>query len=230
MPRVRRGGGRAGGGRGRGRRSAKSKQKAEESTDAASPSTLDFLSDFGTAAATEKSPGEPVPNDKPKSTATSTSDENDNTPTDNEGVSVPLSLPAALNLILGADGAQLQLDESFIEYLSGSCEELLSRSYAPSIAEDDDVDDATWIKRKNLERETSLNELLFSMIPACGFSGTEAECLAYSRKLISLTQTKEQAESASRRKRTNQKPRTIADMKKFQVHQLYGSLKVFVSE
>jgi hypothetical protein len=35
-----------------------------------------------------------------------------------------MSIPEALLRVLGPKGAGLQLDESFVEYLTGSCEEV----------------------------------------------------------------------------------------------------------
>lgn len=231
MPRVRRGGGRAGGrGAGRGKRGA---AKAAESAPAPAPAAsagggLDFLSGFSSPTdAPSADPG--IPASAAVSAGCDSEGASSNTTEPaaaaaakaESELSLPLSIPDALRYVLGKSGAQLELDDSFVEYLSGSCEELLRTSYAPETdldeAEHEDEDDETWLKRRNEARAASLNELLFSMIPACGFAGSEEECLQFSLRIIALTRTKEQEASGMRRQQSRKKPVTIASMEKFQV-------------
>ena len=244
MPRVRRGGGRAGGrgaATGRGRRGAANKSAASAPAPAASAGGggLDFLSGFSSptdalpsdsigiasegvaALGNEGASGLPAAASTAANTTPTTTNNTATTAGAGSELSLPLSIPDALRYVLGKTGAKLELDDSFVEYLSGSCEELLRASYAPESdldeAEHEDEDEETWLKRRNEARAASLNELLYSMIPACGFAGSEEECLEFSFRIIALTRTKEQEASGMRRQQARKKPVTIASMEKFQV-------------
>lgn len=75
-------------------------------------------------------------------------------------------------------------------------------------------------QRKNL-RETALNDLLFSMIPACGFNGSEQECRLFARQVIDIMQIDNiDAETELKydaKQNKMARPMKIASIEKFQV-------------